>query len=290
MKPTVFTYHRPDTLAECIALLSQLGDEAALIAGGQNLVPLMRFKLAQPAHVVSIAAFSSQLPDIEPIENRLTIGAGVTYRKAERSDLVREMAPSLPETMELIAMPAVRTRGTICGNLCQADPASELPAVALLLDAQFHLSSTSGNRVVAARDFLLGPYTTARRPDEILTQVRFRSHGANERFVIQEVTRQRGGFPMAGVAATLTVEASKVHSAGIACFGVHSTALRVPEAEAALQSLGLTDEGLDEAAAAVSRAVDPHADIFASAEYRRSAVCTLLKRALRQARSQNPTR
>jgi len=290
MKPPVFTYHRPATLDECVGMLSELGDDAALIAGGQNLVPLMRFKLAQPPHVISIAGFASDLPGIQPAGDRLAVGASVTYRHAERSRLVGEMAPSLPTTIELIATPAVRTRGTICGNLCQADPASELPAVALLLDGQFHLRSSSGERVVPAREFLLGPYTTARRPDEILTDVRFRARGANERFVIQEVTRQRGGFPMAGVAAALTVEAGKVRTAAIACFGVHSTALRVSEAEACLQSLGLTDEAIDEAAAAVARAVDPHADTFASAEYRRSAVCTLLKRVLRQARTQESTR
>lgn len=289
MKPSSFVYHRPGSLEQCLDLLSQYGDEAALIAGGQNLVPLMRFKLAQPSHVISMAGFGPELPGIEPVAKGLAIGAMVTYRMVERSRDVVEVAPRLQQAIELIATPPVRTRGTLCGNLCQADPASELPAVALVSGAEFHLRSKQGERIVGAPDFFLGPYTTARRPDEIVTHVTFRACVPAERFVIQEVNRQRGGFPMAGVAISLQIDGERVTAAAVACFGVHATALRIPEAEVALCSLGLTEHGLEEAAAALSRTVEPHGDVFASAAYRRSAAQTLLKRALRQARTIDAT-
>ena len=285
MKPAPFTYHSPTSLDECVVLLKQFGDEAAIIAGGQSLIPLMRFRLAQPANLISIRGIGGSLSSISIRDGELVIGASVTFAAAQRSAELARACPGLPKAINLIATPAIRSRGTVCGNLCQADPASELPAMALLLEARLCLRSASGERRVEAKDFFLGPYTTARRGDEILTEVAFPVRPADERFAIQEVTRQRGGFPLAGVAVALTPGggSTSLRSASVACFGVHSTPLRVRAAEAALRTYGCTQSGIAAAADALAAAIEPHSDPFASADYRRSAACTLLRRAIEQA-------
>lgn len=284
MKPARFFYHAPSTLDECLHLLSKYGDEAALLAGGQSLVPLMRFRLAQPANVISIRGIGGPLSSIQSSEVRVLIGASVTYSTVQRSAAVISACPGLPKAIELVATPAVRTRGTVCGNLCQADPASELPAIALIMEARFHLRATSGERVVEANEFFLGPYTTARRNDEILTGVEFQKRSADERVVVNEVARLHGGFPLSGVAVTLTPgEGTNLRSVSIGCFGVHPTAVRAREAEAVLEEQGYTADGIAAAADALDRAIEPHSDPFASAAYRRAVTRILFKRVIDEA-------
>lgn len=284
MKPPPFEYHAPASLEECLDLLAEFGDDAALLAGGQSLVPLMRFRLAQPTHVISIRGVSGQLRSIRVAGDCLAIGAGVTYSEVQRSREAQSACPGLPKAIALIATPAVRSRGTVCGNLCQADPASELPSLALIMRAHFRLRSRAGERVVAAKDFFLGPYMTARRSDEMLTEVAFPIRLTAETVAIREVTRLRGGFPLAGVAVALTRESgTELRSVSIACFGVNAVQIRVPGAEAALEAGGYTPAGLAAAANALEQAIEPHSDAFASAEYRRSVARTLLKRAVDEA-------
>jgi carbon-monoxide dehydrogenase medium subunit len=284
MKPAPFFYHAPTNLDECLRLLAEFGDEAALLAGGQSLVPLMRFRLARPANVISIRAIGGPLSSIRSTDDGIAIGASVTYTAVQCSAQVMSACPGLLKAIDLIATPAVRTRGTVCGNLCQADPASELPALALIMGGRFRLQSMTGERVVAAEDFFLGPYTTARRSDEILTEVEFPNRPTTESFVIKEIARLRGGFPLAGVAVALTRRnGANVRSALIGCFGVHSTQIRVREAEEVLEKHGCTADGIAAAADAIDRAIEPHSDPFASAEYRRSVTRTLLKRAIDEA-------
>jgi carbon-monoxide dehydrogenase medium subunit len=281
MKPAPFCYHAPATLDECLDLLARFGDEAALLAGGQSLIPLMRFRLAQPAHVISIRGIGGSLSSICSTASGVAIGASVTYTAVQRSAEVLSACPGLPKAIELVATPAVRTRGTVCGNLSHADPASELPAMALIMGARLRLRSSTGERVIAADDFFLGPYMTARRSDEILTEVEFPNRPADESVVVQEVTRLRGGFPLAGVAVALTRgDGNSIRSALIGCFGVHSKQIRVREAEAVLKAQGYTAEGLAAAADALDGAIEPHSDPYASTAYRRSASRTLLKRAV----------
>ena len=284
MKPAPFLYYAPSTLDKCVELLSEFGDEAALLAGGQSLIPLMRFRLAQPAHVIAIRGIGGLLSSIRVTEGGVSIGASVTYAAVQRSAEIFSACPGLPKAIELVATPAVRSRGTVCGNLSQADPASELPAMALLMGARFHLQSRAGERVLAAEDFFLGPYMTARRGDEILTEVTFPRRPAAERFVIKEVTRLRGGFPMAGVAVAFTRGAgTSLRSVSIGCFGVHAKQIRPREAEAVLEAAGFTADAIAAAADAIDRAIEPSSDSFASAVYRRSALRTLFKRALDEA-------
>jgi carbon-monoxide dehydrogenase medium subunit len=284
MKPAPFKYLSPRSVDECLRLLDELRDDAAVIAGGQSLVPLLRFRLAQPGHIVSLRELRRDLSYIRTGERGVVIGATVTYAQAQRSPELRAMCPGVPEAIELIATPAVRARGTLCGNLCHADPASELPAMALLLDARLTLRSLAGDRTVAASEFFQGPYATARRSDELLTEIEFPARPEAEKCSIREVTRQRGGFPMAGVAVALArAPNGRPRSVAMACFAVNAVQLRLREAEAALMAIGCTDEGIAAAAQALDAAIAPHDDAFASAAYRRSAARTLLRRAVLEA-------
>jgi carbon-monoxide dehydrogenase medium subunit len=284
MKPPSFTYHAPDSLESCLDLLAEHGDDAALMAGGQSLLSLMKFRLAQPMHVISIRSIGTELGGIHRTDYGVSIGAAVTYFEAQQSDLVRTTCPALLDTIPLIAHPGVRTRGTLCGNLCNADPASELPAVALVMHARFHLRSRNGDRLINVEDFLQGPYMTARQPDEMLIAIEFRRQGPAERFAIQEVTRSRGGFPLAGVALSMTPGPGiALTSVSIACFGVHSMQMRIPEAEVALEKHGRTRQGIAVAGERISAAIRPHSDPYASEDYRRAVTRTLFERAITEA-------
>ncbi|HVZ42202.1 MAG TPA: xanthine dehydrogenase family protein subunit M [Ramlibacter sp.] len=289
MKPGPFIYHTPRAMGELLALLASHQDDAAIIAGGQSLVPLLRFRLAQPQHVISLRGMASEFPAVVVDNGKLVIGACVTYAALQRSEAAAQACPALPAAIRLVATPAVRSRGTLCGNLCQADPASELPAVCLAMDAQLRLRSAGGERVLPAREFFIGPYTTARRPDEVLVAVEIARRPAAERFSIKEVTRLRGGFPMAGVAVALIPGAGDaVQSVAIACFGVHAVQLRIPEAEASLRRNGCTPRGVAQAADAIDAAVHPHGDAFASPAYRRAALRELFARAMGEVRGPAP--
>jgi carbon-monoxide dehydrogenase medium subunit len=273
MKPAPFSYHAPKSMDACLHLLSKFADDSALLAGGQSLIPLMRFRLARPAVVIGIRSIGDGLSSIQVCDDAVSIGASVTYSAVQRSAEIASACPGLAKAIDLIATPAVRTRGTVCGNLCQADPASELPAMAV-----------SGERAVAATDFFRGPYMTTRRSDEILAKVIFPRRPALESFAIEEVTRLRGGFPMAGVAIAFTRgQGTSLSTVLIACFGVHSRQIRTREAEAILQTQGYTADAIAAAADAIDRAIEPHSDSFASDAYRRSAMRTLFKRAIDKA-------
>lgn len=284
MKPAPFRYHAPKSVDECLRLLAEFGDDAAVMAGGQSLLSLMKFRMAQPGHVIALRDVGGELGKTRRTPSGVSIGATVTYAQALRSPEVRAVAPALLKALPLIAHPAVRTRGTICGSLCNADPASELLAVALVLDARMHLKSCDGERVVSAQEFLLGPYTTARQSNELLMSVEFFIRPAEERFAIDEVVRLHGGFPLAGVAlaAIPAGDGRKVRSAAIACFGVHAMQVRIAAAEQALCEWGSTPEGISRAAAAIDEAIEPHSDPFASADYRRDVTRTLFERVMRE--------
>lgn len=281
MKPPRFAYHAPATLDDCLRLLDELGEDAVLLAGGQSLIPLMRFRLAQPQNVISIGRIGGSLSSIERTDSGIAIGAAVTFNAVQRSAEVDSACPALGKAIDLVAHPAVRSRGTLCGNLCQADPASELPALALIMDARFHLAALNGRRVIKAQEFFEGPYTTARRSNEILAAVEFPRRPSAERVAVQEITRVRGGFPLAGIAlAVRRGDGPGLQSAAISCFGLHPVQIRLPEAEAVLQEQGCTSHGIDAAAEAMNRAIEPHSDPFASAAYRHSVARTLLRRAM----------
>lgn len=284
MKPAPFNYHTPGSLSDCLSALAAFGDDCVVLAGGQSLLPLLRFRMAQPENVISLREIRKELAYIRQTEQGIAIGAGITYAAAQRSQTIASALPGLLKTIELIATPAVRSRGTLCGNLVNADPASELPALALLLEANFKLLAASGERIVPAKDFFLGPYMTDRRSDELLAEIQFPVSPMGERVAIREVTRLRGGFPMAGIAVGLVDgDAAATRSARVACFGVNPVQTRAPNAEAELIRLGFGSEGMSAAATALAAEIKPHADMFASEAYRRAAAQELLKRAISDA-------
>jgi carbon-monoxide dehydrogenase medium subunit len=284
MKPPPFSYHTPANVQECLELLNEYNEDCVILAGGQSLIPLLRFRMAQPKHVVSLRDIRGQLAYINETKGGIAIGACTTYAATQRSEIVKSKCPFLLQAIDLIATPAVRTRGTLCGNLCNADPASELPAMALLLGVSFRLRSRTSERIVNADEFFVCPYTTARRSDELLVEIVVPARRRDEQIVIKEVARLRGGFPMAGIAVALVNSTSaSERSAKIVCFGANPVQTRARNAEAELVKCGFTADGIDAASIALVAEIEPHSDAFASKEYRQAAAQELLKRAVEEA-------
>lgn len=279
MKPAAFGYARPETLEEALVTLAELGEESKVLAGGQSLVPLMNMRLALPAWLVDIGGIEGL--DAWRLEgDELRIGARVTH--AEIEDAGGAGAPLLGEAMGWIGHRTLRNRGTICGSLAHADPAAELPAVAVALGATMRLASAKGVREVPAREFFIAPLTTVVEPDELLSEVVFRlwpeATGA-----VAEVARRHGDFALAGAAVALSWEDERIAKAGIALCGVAPVPTAVPEAEALLAGSQGEYAAVLEAGLAAGRAARPADDYHASAGYRRAMAEEMTKRALRQA-------
>jgi carbon-monoxide dehydrogenase medium subunit len=282
VKPAAFRYLRPDSLEEVLAALAEHGDDAKPLAGGQSLIPAMNFRLAQPAILVDLDLVSS-LGSIAADDGALHIGAMVRQRQAERSGDVAAGCPLLAEALPWIGHIQNRNRGTIGGSIAHADPAGELPAVAVALDATLELASARGLRSVPAASFFEGPFTTAVEADEIVTGVRF-PVVAGARGACLEVAPRHGDFAVVGVAASVrfSADASVVDDVGLAAFGVGAVPVRLREAEAQVRGRELTPEVVGQAAAASTADVaEPTADIHATSDYRRRVLTELVKRALR---------
>lgn len=236
MKAAPFEYHAPASLADVTALLVEHGDECKPIAGGQSLVPMLALRLTAFAHLVDLNRVEG-LAGVQRANGSLTIGATTRQRVLERDPQVAGAVPLLARAAPLIGHFQIRNRGTVGGSLAHADPASELPAVALALDASFDAVGPNGQRSIAARDFFTGTWTTALDADEILTGVTFPAVAAGTRSgsAIDEVARRHGDFAIAGAVAHVCVDDSgTVAAAAIALFGVAPTPVRAPRAEAAL--------------------------------------------------------
>jgi CO/xanthine dehydrogenase FAD-binding subunit len=274
VKAAAFEYHRPATVAEAVAALGALGEDAALIAGGQSLVPLMNLRLARPAHLVDVGGIP-ELCGIRAAGDGLAIGAATTQRELERSDLVAQASPLLREAVRLVAHPTIRNRGTLGGSLAHADPAAELPAVVLLLDGELAAVGPAGTRTIAARDFFRGVFETALEADEVLTEIRLPSLPPGAGWAIDEVSRRDGDYALAGAAAVVEPGTG----VRLALFGLGATPLRAREAEA----LAARSAEWAEVAAAAVEATEPFDDVHASARYRHSVARTLVERVLMRA-------
>jgi len=263
MIPASFDYHAPKTLDEAVALLARLGDTAKILAGGQSLIPAMRFRLASPEALIDLG----RIRDLAYVEERgdhLAIGALTREHALEASAAVAKSYPLLLDTAKVIADPLVRNKATVGGNLAHADPASELPAVVVALDGELVLSSRSGERVVPAEEFFLGPFTTARRADELVTEVRLTTAQGGT-FI--EFARRAGDFALVGVC---------IADGRIGICGASPVPVRARRAEAALAA----GESPERVGAAAAGDVDPWDDVHGSAEYRRHVVATLVRRAV----------
>ncbi len=284
MKPAAFEYFRPSSLDEALALLAEHGGDAKPLAGGQSLIPAMNFRLATPAVLVDLNGIS-ELSYINSDAGDIRIGGMTRQRTVERSAVVSDRVPLIAETMPHIAHPAIRNRGTIGGSLAHADPAAELPAVMLALNARFTVRSQAGAREVEADDFFMGLFTTAVQPGELLTDIRVPPSPSHSGFAFQEISRRHGDFALVGVAAVVSLDAGgNCADARIALLSVGDRPMRAVEAAKTLMGQRPSAELIAAAAdTAATRDIDPSGDIHASARYRRHLAKVLTRRVLTRA-------
>ena len=284
MKPAPFDYFAPGTTDEALALLTEHGDAAKPLAGGQSLIPAMNFRLARPQVLVDLKRVAD-LSYIRSEKAGLAVGAMTRQRAVERSDVVARAAPLLAEAMPWIAHPQIRNRGTVGGSLAHADPSAELPAVALALEARFRARSAAGERSIGVADFFKGMLETALEPGELLVEILIPSLAPRTGTAFLEVARRHGDYALVGVAVVVTLDArNRCQAARVALLSVGDGPVLAVEAGKTLVGQNRSDEVLRSAAdAAATRDVDPPSDIHASAAYRRRLVAVLTRRALERA-------
>ncbi|MBI3456562.1 MAG: xanthine dehydrogenase family protein subunit M [Candidatus Rokubacteria bacterium] len=280
MKPVRFAWVDPRSVEDALALLAEHGEDAKLLAGGQSLVPLLNMRLARPAVLVDLNRVAG-LDGIRVEDGVLCVGAMTRQRTVERDPAAKTRCPLLVEALQFVGHPPIRHRGTVGGSLAHADPAAELPAVLTCLGGEVVARSRAGERVIPAAEFFRDLLTTALRPDEILTEVRFRLPSPAAGWACLEVARRHGDFALVGVAALVEPGPDRtVRDAGLSLFGVGATPVRSSVAERALAGQEPTAERLRRAADLVTETLRPDSDIHASAEYRRQVAGVLTRRAL----------
>ncbi|MEN8242430.1 MAG: xanthine dehydrogenase family protein subunit M [Chloroflexota bacterium] len=284
MKPTAFDYYAPSTLKGVLELKAQHGEDAKPLAGGQSLIPTMNFRVTQPSILVDLNAVD-ELRFIEGKDGDLRIGAMTTQNVVERSELVSDLQPLIAETIPYVAHPQIRNRGTFGGSLAHADPASELPAIALALNAKFKAVSLSGERWVEAQDFLITMFTVDLQPDEILAEIAFPNFPKTTGWSFMEVSRRMGDYAMAGVAALLSLDAAgKCEYARLVYLNVGDKAMDAVNAAGALVGEEINEESINAAAEiAGEEEIDPFGSVHASPEYQRHLSKVVTRRALREA-------
>jgi carbon-monoxide dehydrogenase medium subunit len=279
MKPAAFDYIAADSIAMAVAALAQAGDDGKIIAGGQSLVPMLNFRMLRPSILVDINRIAG-LDVIAETSEAIHVGALTRHYQLETSPLIARHLPVLSCAMTHVAHLAIRNRGTIGGSLAHADPAAELPMMALLLDAELRIASVAGERTIAARDFFLGALTVDLAAGEIVTDVVLPKLPARTGWGFEEVARRHGDFALAAVAATLTVSDGAIEQARIALTGIGPTALRATAAEGLLIGQALEPDLSQRAIDAVRAKIEPETDLHASSDYRRHLAGVLTGRAL----------
>jgi len=280
--PPAFDYHAPRTVGEAIALLSSLGDDAKLLAGGHSLLPMMKLRFAQPGVLIDI----NRIPELRGISETggvIRIGAMTSENELIASPLLQKHLPLLVEAALLIADPQVRNRGTIGGDIAHGDPGNDHPAIAMALDATFELQGPKGTRQVKAVDFFHGTYMTALAEDEILTAILVAPFAAGTGYAYQKLKRKTGDWATAGAAVILRMSGGVVSHASIGLTNVAPTALRASAAEAALIGHALTEATISLAASAVRSICDPAEDLRGDVEYKTAMAAEMTKRAIRAA-------
>jgi aerobic carbon-monoxide dehydrogenase medium subunit len=283
MKPASFQYHAPKTVDEAVAMLAELApQDGRVLAGGQSLVPTMAFRLAKPAHLVDINGVAA-LNRLAVEGGKLVIGACVRHAAFHRQVCDGPLGKLLSEVVRHIAHFPIRNRGTFCGSLAHADPASEWALVLAALDGEVLAKSAKGERVIAAREFFQGIMTTALREDELLAEARLPMLAAGTRCGFYEFNRRAGDFALAAALATYRVEGGRIVEPHVALGGVEVSPRRIAEAERALAGAEPGDKAFRAAAAAAAEVVDPMEDIVNTAEFRRDLVLAVTRRALERA-------
>jgi aerobic carbon-monoxide dehydrogenase medium subunit len=282
MKPAPFEYHAPRTVDEAVALLSEVAPhDGRILAGGQSLVPIMAFRLARPAHLVDINGVEA-LRRLAVEGDRLCIGAGVRHSAFHRPAVEGPLGKLLSTVVRHIAHYPIRTRGTFCGSVAHADPASEWCTVCAALDAEIVARSVRGTRIIPAREFFTGIMTTALAEDELLIEVRLPLLSPQTRFGFYEFNRRAGDFALAMALAVYRLENGRMAEPRLAVGGAETYARRMAEAEQALAGRAPAADSFAAAAERAAEAVDPMEDAQTNAEYRRDLVRTVARRALEQ--------
>ena len=280
MKPAPFVRHVPRTLQQALAILSQVaGQDGRILAGGQSLVPIMAFRLAKPAHLVDINEVAG-LDRLASDGKVLSIGARVRHAAFHAPVADNRLAALLTYVARHIAHYPIRMRGTFCGSLAHADPASEWCLTAATLDATMIAMSQRGTREIAAKDFFEGIMATALAEDELLAEVRLPLLAADAKFGFYEFNRRAGDFAMAAALVNYSLVNGKISDARVGVGGAESAPRRISEAEAALNGRTPDDDAFRAAAEAASEAVDPLEDHQTDAAYRRDLVRAVVRRAL----------
>jgi carbon-monoxide dehydrogenase medium subunit len=286
VKPAQFEYHRPSTVAEALGLLHEHGDEAKPLAGGQSLVPMLALRLTRFEHLVDL----NRVPELEGVRasDGTVIVAGMTRQASVGRDAqIATAVPLLSRATPLIGHFQIRNRGTLGGSLSHADPASEYPAVAVALRAQFEVASVAGRRTLPADEFFVSTWTTALEDDELLVAVHFPVWSGRSGFAIDEAVRRHGDFAVVGAACAIELDGSdRVARAGLALFGVGSTPVGATRAERALAgrpAAELQGAGLAEIGELALADCEPPEDIHASSRYRKQVGARLAARVIARA-------
>jgi CO/xanthine dehydrogenase FAD-binding subunit len=282
MKPPPFAYYDPTLLADALLLLANADHGTKILAGGQSLVPLLNFRLMRPCALVDINRID-ELHFTRHDEEGLKVGATIRQTELEKQEGLAEINPLLAEALPLIGHIKTRCRGTVCGSLVHADPAAELPAVAITQGAKFTIQSRRAQRVVSVRDFFKKPHTTIMEPDEMLTHVTFPPWNYGAGWAIEEVGRRPGDLALAGVAVLLIPANGICARARITVFGTADIPRPSDGAETLLAGNSLSAAVLDEVVARVQAETSTWSDIQATAEYRRHVIGTLARRAVLRA-------
>ena len=282
MKLPPFEYACPTTISEAIALLASHDGEAKPLAGGQSLLPMLAFRVAAPAVLVDLR----KVPELRRIgiaDTGVTLGAMVRWRDILDDPQLQTAHPLLVQAVEHIAHYQIRNRGTVGGSLAHADPAAELPAIAVTCDAKIAATGKAGVRVIEAKDFFRGPLTTTLTADEIITEIRFAAWPARRRFGFCEFARRRGDFALAGAAVFYDEDGGKAANVHVGAMGVSDRPLRLSVVEEALNGNTINEAIIADAEAKASAAIDPPDDIHATGAYRKTLFGVMVERALHSA-------
>jgi carbon-monoxide dehydrogenase medium subunit len=283
MIPGSFAYHRPTSVKEAVGLLSDLGEEARVIAGGHSLIPMMKLRLASPAHLVDLAGVAD-LKGIREDGRDVIIGATTTQHELIGSKLLSDKVPILRETSLLIADPQVRYVGTLGGNVANGDPGNDMPGVMMCIGATYHVVGKAGERRVAAREFYQGAYFTALEPGEIVTAIRIPVPAAGHGYAYEKLKRKIGDYATAAAAVVMTISGDKVASCSIGLTNVAETPLWAEDAAKILIGTTLDAATVKKAVAAAEAITSPASDGRGPAAYRTKMAGVMLARALARAK------
>lgn len=282
MIPPQFDYHAPETIGDAVALLDKYGADAKILAGGHSLLPMMKLRFAEPAHLIDINKIA-ELSGIREEGDQVVIGAMTTENELIHSPVIQGKVPLLSTAAKLIADPQVRNRGTIGGDIAHGDPGNDHPALSIALNAQFVLEGANGRRTVAADDFFLGTYMTLLQENEVICEIRMPAMANGAGWAYEKLKRKTGDWATAGCAVVMTTAGGVVSDIRIALTNLAPTALRAEKAEQAVAGKALDDAALEAAAQAVIAICDPAEDLRGDVEYKTAMARQMIKRALTNA-------